>query len=136
VTYEMMASFWPTPDAVKRDPVVAKGINNAEKIVFSRTLEKATWNNTRIVRNDIVKEIKKMKDIPGKDMTILGSGSILAQFSEKGLIDEYQFMVDPVVLGDGTSIFKNISHKLDLKLKSTRTYKSGVISLCYEPVKN
>ena len=136
VTYEMMASFWPTPDAIKYAPVMAEGMNNADKIVFSRTLKNAGWNNTRILKNNIFEEIKKMKQMPGKDMTILGSGSIITQFAEEGLIDEYQFMVDPVVIGDGTPIFKDIKHKLDLKLTSTRTFKSGVVLLCYQQMKN
>jgi dihydrofolate reductase len=134
VTYEMMASYWPTPVAVKNDPIVAAGMNNADKIVFSRTLKKAEWNNTRLVKDDIVEEIKKMKQMPGKGMTLLGSGTILTQFAEQGLIDEYQIMVDPVVLGDGTPIFKGIKHKLDLKLTITRTFKSGVVLLCYQPI--
>ncbi len=133
VTYEMMASYWPTPIALKNDPIVAEGMNTAEKIVFSRTLKKAEWNNTRLVKDNIVDEIKNMKQQSGKDMTLLGSGSIVTQFAEQGLIDEYQFMVDPVVLGDGTPIFKGIKHKLDLKLIRTRTFKSGVALLCYEP---
>jgi dihydrofolate reductase len=130
----MMASYWPTPVAIKNDPIVAAGMNNADKIVFSRTLKKVEWNNTRLVKDNIVEEINKMKQLPGKDMTVLGSGSILTQFAEQGLIDEYQIMVDPVVLGDGTPIFKNIKHKLDLKLTRTRTFKSGVVLLCYQPV--
>lgn len=134
VTYEMMASYWPTPIAIKNDPIVAEGMNNAEKIVFSRTLKKVEWNNTRLVKDNIAKEIKKMKQMPGKDMTLLGSGTIVTQFAEQGLIDEYQFMVDPVALGDGTPIFKNIKHKLDLKLTTTRTFKSGVVLLCYQPM--
>jgi dihydrofolate reductase len=111
VTYAMMASYWPTPIAIKNDPLVAEGMNNADKIVFSRTLKKVEWNNTRLVKDNIVEEIKKMKQQPGKDMTVLGSGSILTQFAEQDLIDEYQIMVDPVVLGRGTQIFKNIKHK-------------------------
>src|SRR4030042_972801 len=134
VTYEMMASYWPTPAAVKNDPVVARGMNNADKIVFSRTLKKAEWTNTRLVKDNIVEEMKKMKQVPGKDMTLLGSGGISAQFAEHGLIDEYQIMVDPVVLGDGTPIMKSIKHKLDLRLIGTRTFKSGVVLLCYGPV--
>lgn len=134
VTYEMMASYWPTPIAIKNDPVVAEGMNNADKIVFSRTLKRAEWNNTRVVKDNIVEEIKKMKQMPGKDMTLLGSGSILAQFAEHGLIDEYEIMVDPVVIGDGTPIFKDIKHKLDLKLTMARTFSSGVVLLCYQPV--
>jgi dihydrofolate reductase len=81
-----------------------------------------------------VEEIKKMKQMPGKDMTLLGSGSVLTQFAEQGLIDEYQIMVDPVVIGDGTPIFKGITHKLDLKLTMTRAFNSGVVLLCYQPV--
>ena len=131
VTYEMMAGYWPTPNAIKNDPIVAEGMNNSDKIVFSRTLKKAGWNNTRIVKDNIEEEVKKMKQMPGKDMTLLGSGTILVRFAEQGLIDEYQIMVDPVALGDGTPIFKNIKHKLELKLTNTRTFKSGVVLLCY-----
>jgi dihydrofolate reductase len=134
VTYEMMASYWPTPAAIKNDPIVAAGMNKADKIVFSRTLKKAEWNNTRLVKDNIVEEVRKMKRMPGKDMTVLGSGSIVTQLAEQGLIDEYQIMVDPVVIGDGTPIFKGIKHKLDLKLTRTRTFQSGVVLLCYQPL--
>ncbi|MBI3606276.1 MAG: dihydrofolate reductase [Nitrospirae bacterium] len=134
VTYEMMASFWPTPMAIENFPIVAEGMNKAEKIVFSRTLKKVEWNNTKVVKDNVLEKIKKMKQMPGKDMTLLGSGSILTQFADEGLIDEYQIMVDPVVLGDGTPIFKGIKHKLDMKLTGTRTFKSGVVLLCYQPV--
>ena len=85
---------------------------------------------------NIVEEIKKMKQTPGHDMTILGSGSIISQFAEAGLIDLYQFMVDPVVLGEGTSIFDGVSQTLNLKLVSTKSFKSGVVLLAYEPLKN
>jgi dihydrofolate reductase len=134
VTYQMMASYWPTPIAIKNDPIAAEGMNNSDKIVFSRTLKNVEWNNTRLVKDNIAEEIRKMKQMPGKDMTILGSGSIVTQFAEQGLIDEYQIMVDPVVIGDGTPIFKDIKHKLDLKLTMTRTFKSGVVLLCYQPM--
>jgi dihydrofolate reductase len=133
VTYEMMASYWPTPVAIKNDPIVAEGMNNADKIVFSRTLKKVEWNNTRLVKDNIVDEIKKMKQMPGKDMTLLGSGSILTQFAEQGLIDEYQLMVDPVVLGEGTPIMNGIKHKLDLELTGIRPFRSGVVLLSYRP---
>jgi dihydrofolate reductase len=133
VTYEMMAGYWPTPMALANMPVVADGMNKAEKIVFSRTLKTAEWNNTRIISGDIVEAMKQLKQTPGKDLTILGSGSIVSQFAEAGLIDQYQLMVDPVAIGEGTSIFKGIKHPLNLKLTSTRTFKSGVVLLCYEP---
>lgn len=133
ITYEMMAGFWPTPMAKEQAPVVAEGMNKAEKIVFSRTLKKAEWNNTRIVSDNIFEEIKRLKQVAGKDMTILGSGSMVTQFAEKGLIDDYQFMVDPVVIGSGTPLFKDIGRKLDLKLTNARTFKSGVVLLSYQP---
>jgi dihydrofolate reductase len=133
-TYELMASYWPTPLAVQNDPLVAAGMNNAEKIVFSRTLEQVDWNNARLVRENVAETVRKMKQHPGKDMTILGSGSIATQLAERGLIDEYQIMVDPVVLGEGTPIFKGIGHTLDLELTSTKTFKSGVVLLNYRPL--
>ena len=131
-TYEMMASYWPSPQATQNNPLVAEGINKAEKIVFSRTLKKAEWNNTRVMAGDIVEEMRRMKQTPGKDLTVLGSGSVVTQFAAHGLFDEYQIMVDPVVLGGGTSIFKNIGSKLRLKLISTRAFPSGVVLLCYQ----
>jgi dihydrofolate reductase len=135
VTYEMMAGFWPTPEAYKSAPAVAEGMNNAEKIVFSRTLKKAAWKNTTLVNGEIVEAVKKLKQSPGKDMTILGSGSIVSQFADQDLIDDFQIMVDPVAIGDGTPIFKDIRHKLDLRLTGTRTFKSGVVLLSYQPMR-
>ena len=134
VTYEMMASYWPTPDAIKNDPIVAGRMNEADKIVFSRTLKKAEWSHTTIMKDNIGEEIRKIKQAPGKDMTLLGSGSILTQFAEQGLIDEYQIMVDPVALGDGTPIFKGIKQRLNLELTTTKAFGSGVVLLCYKPV--
>ena len=135
VTYELMASYWPTPYAINNDPIVAAGMNKADKIVFSRTLKKASWNNTRIVKNNIEEEIAKMKRMPGKNMTLLGSGTILTQLAQQGLIDEYQIMVDPVVLGAGTPMFKGIKHRLNLKLTKTKTFENGAVLLCYKPMK-
>lgn len=132
VTYEMMAGYWPTPMAAQNDPAVTDGMNNSEKIVFSRTITKAHWNNTRIISDNIVEETKKLKT-SGKDMTILGSGSIVTLFAENGLIDNYQIMVDPVALGEGTPIFNNIKKKLDLELTDSRIFKSGVVLLSYQP---
>jgi dihydrofolate reductase len=133
VTYDMMYSFWPTPMAMESMPVVADGMNNSEKIVFSRTLKKAGWNNTRIISSHAVEEIKKLKKALQKDMIILGSGSIVTLCAEHGLIDTYQIMIDPVAIGNGTPLFNGMKRQLDLRLTSTRTFKSGVILLNYEP---
>ena len=133
-TYEHMASYWPTPQALQQAPAVAEGMNKAEKIVFSRTLKKAGWEHTRIIHEDLAGAVKQLKETPGKDMCVLGSGSIITQLADAGLIDEYQFMVDPVALGDGTTAFRGLQHTLNLKLISTRAFRSGVVLLSYQPL--
>ena len=133
-TYEMMASYWPSADAFKNSPEVADGMNKSEKIVFSKTLRNAEWKNTKVIKDNILEEIRNIKKTPGKDMTVLGSGSIITQFADAGLIDEYQFMVDPVALGEGTPVFKSLSHKLDLKLTHSKVFKSGVVLVSYQPI--
>lgn len=133
VTYGLMASYWPTPMADKHDPVVAAGMNSMPKVVFSRTLDQALWSNTRLVKADIVSEIRKMKDEPGPGMAILGSGSIVAQLALEQVIDEYQMMVDPVALGKGRTMFEGIQEQLTLKLTKSRTFNNEKVLLCYEP---
>jgi dihydrofolate reductase len=133
VTYELMASFWPTPEAIRTDPIVAAGMNKSEKIVFSRTLQKADWNNTRLVKDDMLAEVRRLKQQSGKDLTILGSGSIVSQLAQEGLIDEYQVLLNPVVIGKGKTMFDGMREKLTLKLVKTRIFKNGNILLSYEP---
>lgn len=133
VTYELMAGFWPTPEALRDDPIVAAKMNGLAKVVFSRTMEKAEWNNTRLVKENIEEEIKKIKAQPGKDIALLGSGSIMAQLAQRGLIDEYRIMVNPIVLGKGTPLFKGMTNRLDLKLIDVRTFRNGNVLLRYEP---
>jgi len=135
VTYEMMAGFWPTAQAKQVMPDVAEGMNKAKKIVFSRTLKKADWANTTIISHDIFEEVKKLKNSQDKDMTILGSGSIISQFAEKGLVDYYQIMIHPVALSGGTPFLANISSNMELKLKESKIFKNGVVLLTYEPEK-
>ena len=134
ITYELMASFWPTPFALKNYPIVAERMNSLPKVVFSRTLDKASWNNTNLVKGDMAAGIRRMKEEPGKDMVIFGSGSIVSQLAQEGLIDEYQIVVNPIVLGKGRTMFEGIREKLNLKLTKTRTFGNGNVLLCYEPV--
>jgi dihydrofolate reductase len=133
VTYELMANYWPTAQASENDPVVAKNINRAPKVVFSSTLDSPAWDNTRVVRDDIEAEVRRLKDGPGPDMVILGSGSIVSQLADAGLIDEYQIVMKPVVLGSGHPLFEGVSHKVDLKLIRGRIFGNGSVLLCYEP---
>jgi dihydrofolate reductase len=112
---------------------MASAMNTSEKIVFSSTLQKAAWGPTTIIRENMVAAVKKLKQQPGKPLTILGSGSIITQLAEAGLIDSYQFSVHPVAIGNGTSIFKGLQHILNLQLTGTRTFKNGVLLLNYKP---
>jgi dihydrofolate reductase len=135
ITYELMASFWPTPLALQTNSVVAERMNNLPKVVFSRTLNKAAWNNTRLVKDDIVGAIRAMKQEDGPGMAIMGSGTIVSQLAPTGLIDEYQIVVYPVALGGGRTMFDGINERLDLKLTNSRTFVNGNVLLCYEPMR-
>jgi len=134
VTYELMASFWPTPFAAETMPDVAQQMNTLPKVVFSRTLNEASWNNTKLVKDDLSGEIRKMKNEQGQGLVIFGSGSIVSQLAEEGLIDEYQIVVDPVALGKGRTMFDGIQKKLTLRLNSSRAFGNGNVLLCYEPL--
>jgi len=135
VTYELMARYWPTPDAIRDDPVVALGMNGSEKIVFSRTLKSADWANTRLVKDDMLAEVRRLKEGSGKGLTILGSGSLVSQLAQEGLIDEFQILLNPVVLGQGRTMFEGVKDRLSLKLVSSRTFKNGTVLLDYEPAR-
>ena len=132
VTYDMMASYWPTEAALKAMPVVARSMNAMPKIVFSRTMQRAEWSNTRVVKGDIASEVRKLKSQSGPGMAIMGSGSIVAQLTEAHLIDEYQLALNPIALGAGRTVFEGIKARLDLKLTKSRTFKNGNVVLNYE----
>jgi dihydrofolate reductase len=132
-TYEMMESFWPSSMAAELFPIVAENMNKAQKIVCSNTLKKAEWKNTTIIKGDIVEQIKQLSKKDKKPITILGSGSLLTQLSDAGLIDQYIIMLDPIALGKGTSIFEGIQSNLELKLVSSQVFKKdGIVLLIYE----
>ncbi len=134
VTYELMAGFWPTTQARRAMPTVAERMNSLPKVVFSRTLKEASWNNTALIRGDLVTEARRLKQQPGPDMVILGSGSIVAQLARvPGLIDEYQLVVVPIVLGSGRTIFQGVESNVMLDLKASRTFDNGKIYLSYQP---
>jgi dihydrofolate reductase len=132
VTYEMMVAFWPTPEAAKAMPKVAEGMNTAQKIVFSKTLNGTAWQNTKIEKGDPVAEIRRLKAASGPDMVILGSGSIVSQLTQARLIDAYQFVVVPVVLGQGRTMFEGVTDRLQLKRTSERAFKNGNVLVGYE----
>jgi dihydrofolate reductase len=133
VTYEMMAGFWPTPAAIASMPAVAAGMNRMPKVVFSRTLTSAAWSNTTLVNGDLLPATRRMKEESGPDMAILGSGRIVAQLAQAGLIDEYQVVVNPLVLGAGRTMFEGCDRTLDLMLTKSRAFANGKVLLCYAP---
>ena len=133
VTYQMMASFWPTPQAKASFPEVAERMNNLQKVVFSRSMETAAWQNTKLVKSGIEEEVRRLKDDAGPDMTILGSGTIVSQLAQAGLIDEFHVVVNPIAIGQGRTMFQGMSRKLQLKLLRTRSFGNGNVLLCYEP---
>jgi dihydrofolate reductase len=136
VTYELMASYWPT---ASNDPTIpesmlnfANALNPLPKIVFSKTLQHVGWNTT-VMKAVIPEEINKMKSKPGGDI-ILGGGAWLAQtFIQNGLVDEIQLMVQPVVIGAGKALFKGMDRELKLNFKWSQTFQSGTVALCYQP---
>ena len=134
VTYELMASFWPTPAAMEGAPTVAEGMNSMPKFVFSRTMKQASWSNTTLVKGDLTAEVRKLKHAPGPNIAILGSGSIVSQLAQAGVIDEFQIVVNPIILGKGKSLFAGVTERLPLKRITTRTFGNGNVLLCYEPM--
>lgn len=130
-TYDMMAGWWPSPMAAEAMPEVAAQMNALPKIVFSRSLETAEWQNTTVIRGDAVAEMRRLKSEDGGGMVILGSGSIVAQMAKAGLVDDYQLVVCPVVLGSGRTVFDGVD-MTRLKLGDSRTFKNGKVFLHYK----
>jgi dihydrofolate reductase len=146
-TYEMFERFWPhalddsdtAPDphaTGRRSPEIramAVWINEATKVVFSRTRKEVTWRNSRLVHELDPREIEAMKGQPGTDMMIFGSGSVVSQLTEHRLIDEYRFVVGPILLGDGRPLLGGVPKSLRLDLLEARAYPSGNVMLRYAP---
>ena len=137
VTYESFAGSWPyvpdKPDVSENEKAYARKLNSMRKIVFSKTLDTADWNNSVLLREIDPETIKRWKQEDGKDMLIYGSASIVQQLTNLGLIDEYQLLVHPVVLGGGKPLLKDIADKHRLKLVSAKPFSSGVVLLTYQP---
>ena len=151
LTYEMMAGYWPSAttnpagvlnssgtkisvptEASQTHTEIAHKMNTLIKVVFSRTLEYAEWNNSRIVREIVPAEMMRFVQQPGKDAVIYGSTQVTSTMTELGLIDEYRFFVNPIILGSGKSLFEGVNQRKKLKLVKTKTFASGLVGLYYE----
>ncbi|MEO8610110.1 MAG: dihydrofolate reductase family protein [Chloroflexota bacterium] len=141
--YKDMADYWTSavenPSTPKREAEFAEKFNAIRKLVFSTTAEQLEWNNTKQIlvkgKDDIAQAVTALKKQPGKDMVLYGGVRIAQTFVQLGLIDEYQLVVHPVILGSGQPLFKDIEDRINLKLVSTKHDKSGVVLLCYQPEK-
>jgi dihydrofolate reductase len=129
VTYQGMANYWPTAEGE-----VAHLMNSLPKVVFSTTLDRADWNNTRLLRGSPVEEVPKLKVDSTKDIFLFGSAILASSLMPKGLIDEYRLCYAPLVLGKGTPLFKPSAHSTRMRLLDARPLKSGAMILRYEPV--
>ena len=133
ITYQQMAAFWP--DAKTEDAAMATikdKMNSLQKIVFSKTLIKADWNNTQLIKEHITDEIIKLKQQPGKDIVIFGSGTIVSELTALKLIDEYRLIINPVILSNGNPLFKSINEKVNLKLINMKVLSSGSVIMYYQ----
>jgi|ERR1017187_1514104 dihydrofolate reductase len=138
ITYQLMESSWPTvvknPTGNKPMDDFAVIIDNISKIVFSHTLKNVDWKNAKLVKGGIKEEVLELKQQPGQNI-LVGSPSLIVTLMQLDLIDEYQFCVQPIILGNGLSLFKNINDRINLKLLKTKIFGSGSITLYYEPAK-
>jgi dihydrofolate reductase len=127
-TYQMMEMYWPTPLAAQQMPEVAKGMNAATKYLASTTI-KPTWQNTSLLVGDGVRAVRELKETDGPDITLLGSGSFAAQLGSAGLVDQYQFVVAPLALGAGRTVF---SKGGKLRLVDQRSFPGGNVVVTYD----
>lgn len=130
ITYDMMAGWWPSDMAAQAMPEVAAGMNAMTKYVFSRSMTSADWQNTQVFNEDAVEAMRRLKAEAGGSMVVLGSGSLVAQLGKAGLVDDYQVVVCPVVLGAGRTMFEGIDRR-DLTLTESRAFNNGKVFLRY-----
>lgn len=131
-TYDMMNAFWPTPQAQQTAPQIAKVMNERQKFVASHSAFDPGWQNVTVLSgNDVVAQIKALKDGPGKTIGVFGSNQLCVSLIEAGLLDELQLILNPVALGDGTPLFKGLSKPHNFTLAETKKFKSGQLLLTF-----
>ena len=138
ITYQLMENYWPTvvknPTGNKPTDEFAVLIDNISKIVFSRTLKNVDWKNAKLVKEGIKEEVLELKQQAGKNI-LVGSPSLIVTLMQLDLIDEYQLCVQPIILGNGLPLFKNVKDRINLKLLKTKTFGCGAVTFYYEPTK-
>ncbi len=132
-TYELMEAFWPTPQAAQSAPVIAKFMNDRDKVVASHQPFEPHWQKVTVISGDVVAQIRRLKEGPGKDIILMGSNNLAVSLMPAGLIDEFQILVNPVALAAGTSLFSGLPGPAGLRLTGTHPHASGSVLLTYEP---
>lgn len=130
-TYEIFAASWP--QRTRNEFGVADKLNSEPKYVVSSSLEKTEWNNSTLIKGDVEEEVRKLKQQQGGAIRIVGSAALVQSLMKTGLIDEFRLMVHPVVLGRGKRLFNDMLDMTGLELVESKTFKSGVVLLCYQP---
>jgi dihydrofolate reductase len=132
VTYQGMADYWSSPEAIKNDPIVAGKMNAIRKYVFSKTLDEVDWTNTQLIKGDAVQELKRLKSLGENNLLLFGSADLALTFTRNNLIDEYRLMVNPIILGEGRSLFAANGGTLKFKLLDTKVFHNGNVLLSYQ----
>ena len=136
VSYEMMVAYWPAAEAKPKDAFerqFAPKMNARPKVVISRSLERAEWNNTRVVKRNVLEEVQALKQRASKDCFVFGGAGVISTLRRLGLVDEYRVIVHPVVLGRGTPLFTDVGERLSLQPIRSQRFDSGVVALYYRP---
>ena len=131
-TYEIMAGYWPTAPA---DDPYGRHLNSVQKYVASRTLQKVEWQNSTLLQGDVAEQVAKLKEQPGKNIAVLGSGNLVQTLIEHDLVDEYSLAVYPIVLGSGKKLFPDSDRTRSLRLVDSKTTSTGGLILTYEPAR-
>jgi dihydrofolate reductase len=132
-TYEHMATYWPTAQAIANDPEIASRMNDMEKIVFSTTLTEASWSGTMVIPGEAPERVPTIKAAEGRDVLVIGSARLTANLVVAGVLDELRVMVSPIVLGQGRSLFEDLRTRVSLTLLRVRQFDSGNVLLTYRP---
>jgi dihydrofolate reductase len=131
-TYQIMAAFWPTaPD----DDPYAGHLNSTPKYVASRTLQNVEWQNSTLIKGDVAEEVAKLKEQPGRDIAVLGSGNLVQALVDNDLVDEYSLTVSPIVLGSGKRLFREADDIRRLRLVDSKPTSTGSLMLTYQPAR-
>ena len=133
VTYEIFAAYWPSQ--TNNELGIADKLNSEPKFVASSTLDKAEWNNSTLIKGNVVEEIRKLKQQPGGDIRIIGSATLVQSLMKEDLIDEFRLMVHPLILGRGKRLFNDGIETTGLKCVEAKAFSSGVVLLRYQPVR-